>query len=151
MRRVCTVRRVVVGGWMILCLAVIGGCSSGRDKQRSDWWLSARADDTRLAVVTYVGSGSCTEFDRVDVDESAEEVLIEAYVTVDSGDDCTDDYTWTSTQVELDDPLGDRHLAGCVAPADGNRAPDLPHDDSACGDLVRPDYAGTVTGDYPNE
>ena len=145
---VFTVRRAIVGGWISVCVALVGGCSSDGDVQRSDWWLSENVDGTRLDVVTYVGSGSCTEFDRVHVEESAEDVLIEAYVTV-QGNDCTDDYTWASTQVELDDPLGDRALTGCVAPANGNRAPDLPHDDSACADLVRPDYAGTVVGDYP--
>lgn len=148
--RVSTVKCARVGGGIVGCILLIGGCSSGEDTQRSDWWLSENVDGSRLQVVTYVGSGSCTEFDRVDVDESAEEVSIQAYVTVHGGeDDCTDDYTWASTEVDLEEPLGDRTLSGCAAPAGGHRAPDLPHDGSACDDLVRPDYAGTVTGDYP--
>ncbi len=103
-------------------------------------------------MVTYVGSGSCNDFDRVDVDESTERVLIHAYVTAKGGDtDCTDDYTWQATEVELEEPLGDRSLSGCIAPADAHRAPDLPHDSTSCEDLIRPDYAGTATGDYPDE
>lgn len=134
------------------CTLSFGGCSSGADTQRSDSWLSERADGTRLEVVTYIGSGSCNDFDRVDVEESAEEVLIYAYITGEDGKTaCTDDYTWETTEVELDEPLGDRSLSGCVAPADAHRAPDLPHDSTPCEDLVRPDYAGTVTGDYPDE
>src|SRR3546814_11419812 len=53
---------------------------SSDDPVRSDWWLGEPPSGAELAVVTYVGSSSCNEFDRVEVSQSDEAVVVESYI-----------------------------------------------------------------------
>jgi hypothetical protein len=90
-------------------------------------------------VVVYVGSSSCSSFDRLDLDETDDDVTITAYVNSTGDQDCTADDTWQSAPVELSTSLGNRNLLGCTAPENGNRSPDLEHDDVDCRSLIRPE------------
>lgn len=130
--------------------AVLVATRSPDGPVRSDWWLGSPPSGAGLAIVTYVGSSSCNEFDRIEVSESEDAVVVMSYVSR-GGGDCTADDSYRATPVTLDAPLGKRRLEGCTAPPDGNRAGDIPHADTSCEELVRPDHSDTVTGDHPSD
>lgn len=121
---------------VLLVVASSAGCGGG-DTMRTNWWLAAEPVGDRLEVVAYTNGSSCTDFDRIDVDETAEEVVVRAYVDHRDGD-CTGDYSTHSVTVELDAPLGDRRMRGCAAPEDGLRAPDRRVDPNRCADPDSP-------------
>lgn len=98
----------------------------------ADWWLSEAPSGVEVPVVVYTESSSCNEFDRVEVDESSDEVVITAYVNRVGGPDCTADYNSQPAPVRLASPLGTRTLGGCVAPEGGLQAPDLPRNNVDC-------------------
>jgi len=129
-------------GLLLLTLLGSAGCSD-REVVQSDWWLASAPTDATLEIVTYLGSSSCTSFDRVDVQEKDDEVAIRAFVSLQTTGDCTADDTFQPSPVTLSAPLGRGLLTGCVAPGSGNRAHDLTHDASVdCRTRVRPDDAG---------
>ena len=135
-------KRVLALATTLIGVALTVGCSdNGGVELQADWWLSGEPSGLNLPVVVYVGSSSCNDFNRVEVAESAGEVTVTAYVDANSDGDCTADYTWHPSPVELDASLNGRALRGCTAPADGHRAPDLEHDDVDCRTLIRPDGA----------
>lgn len=64
--------------------------------------------------VTVNAGNTCTEYDRVEVDETDDRVHLRAFVrdTGDSG--CGDLLQLEQVTVELTQPLGDRRLLGCA-------------------------------------
>src|SRR3546814_18349543 len=69
-----------IGVAVLVTVAVLVATRSSDDPVRSDWWLGEPPSGAELAVVTYVGSSSCNEFDRVEVSQSDEAVVVESYV-----------------------------------------------------------------------
>ena len=124
---------------VVLPCVFVTSCGGDGGTLQSDWWLSEIPSGNEVPVVVYTASSSCNDFDRVEVDETADEVTIRAYVDFTGDTDCTADYTWHPAPVELDAPLGTRVLRGCTAPEDGLRAADLQHDDVDCRTLIKPD------------
>ena len=129
-------------GLLRLILLGSAGCSD-REVVQSDWWLASAPTDATLEIVTYLGSSPCTSFDRVDVQEKDDEVVIRALVSLRTTGDCTADDTFQPSPVTLSAPLGRRPLTGCLAPKSDNRAHDLTHDASVdYRTPARPDDAG---------
>ena len=102
------------------------GSACGSDDNGDDtsvgltrWSLTAEVGGAEFDIVIEVGSSSCDSLDRVEVDEGAETVTIEAYVRSRRADVCTADMATEVESIALDAPLGDRELLGC----DGNLEP----------------------------
>lgn len=89
----------------------------------SSWWCTE--------------SSSCNEFDRIEVDDGPEEVVVVAYVDRVGGPDCTADLSWHVVTVQLSSPLGDRSLSGCSAPEGGLQEPGVSRHDRDCVERVR--------------
>lgn len=94
---------------------IVAGCQYVRGEQEVRWALAQRVtpSSTALDLVVFVGSSSCHDFRRVDVEEDESEVRVTAYVTSSGDEDCTADDVRRLETVELDAPLGDRALRGC--------------------------------------
>lgn len=83
-----------------------------------DWALTA-IDGNTLTLRVAVGSGSCHQFKRVDVEETAAEINITAVVTEENVPSrfCTADLGFENVDIVLEGPLGEKTLTGC-APGD---------------------------------
>jgi hypothetical protein len=79
------------------------------------WRLVAEPSGSELQIRAEFGGSSCATFDRWRVDESSSTVDIRATAHIDDGD-CTADLVFEQHAVELEAPLGDRRLVGCLAP-----------------------------------
>jgi hypothetical protein len=106
--------------WLRSCVLVVlvtlagPGCGSDTDTVVSPWNLTEEPSGRQLSLLVRVGSGSCNEFDDVEVVESESTVSVDAKVDYYTGeDDCTADDSFVETTVELERPLGDRSLEGC--------------------------------------
>lgn len=97
----------------LVTVAVLAvGCSKP-DSLQAEWALTEPPQGTALEVMVNTGN-TCTEYDRVDVDETADQVHLRAFVrdTGDSG--CGDVLQVEQMTVELAQPLGGRRLSGCA-------------------------------------
>jgi hypothetical protein len=92
--------------------ALLAGC--GSDSTQTDWVLREEPDGDTLLVDVAVGN-SCNYFDRIDVDENDDQVIIKSYssFSLSVGDGCDDLLKVERHTVQLDQPLADRKLDGC--------------------------------------
>lgn len=106
----------------IVAIALLVACCGGWTEVEHDWAVTG-IDGSTLSIVVAVGSGSCNRFERVEVEETPEDVTITAVVgdkiVNPFGGGCTDDLNVESVDVTLAEPLGDRELLGCAPGADG--------------------------------
>src|SRR3546814_11745655 len=70
-----------IGVAVLVTVAVLVATRSSDDPVRSAWWLGEPPSGAELAVVTYVGSSTCKEFDRVEVSQSHEAVFVDADIS----------------------------------------------------------------------
>jgi hypothetical protein len=106
----------------MLALAILVSACSGWRETSHDWAVTG-IDGSTLSIVVAVGSGSCNRFERVVVEETAEDVTVTAVVgdkiVNPFGGGCTDDMNSEFVDVTLEAPLGDRQLLGCAPGAEG--------------------------------
>lgn len=103
-----------------LLAVIVSSCSllTPGTEVAHDWALTAIEDNT-LTLSVAVGSGSCHQFKRLNVEETAAEIHITAVIAEDRGRSgfCTADLAFEIVDVVLEDPLGEKTLTGC-APGD---------------------------------
>ena len=111
-------RRLVLGT-VLLLTALIGWYVLAQAAPTP--WAKPATVDGRIVTTTYVGS-ECQSYDRVDVDEDSERVVITVRETV-LARGCSDVGVSYDVRVELDEPLGDRELldGACLDPDLRNR------------------------------
>jgi hypothetical protein len=88
------------------------GCSVP-DYLQAEWVLTEPPQGTSLEVMVSAGN-TCTEYDRVEVDETADSVHLRAFVRRTGDTGCADLLHMEQVTVELKQPLGDRALLGCA-------------------------------------
>lgn len=93
------IRRLLV---LVPLLAVLAGC--GDDGEPAGVAGMRLMDGGRVEVV--VESGSCSEPDSIDLEESREEVTVSA--TVSSEGECADEVVLETKRIRLTSPIGDR-------------------------------------------
>jgi len=76
------------------------------------WWLES-VSGRELTVAIELGDPTCLEFDRTVVRESKDSVDITAIGTVLKTQACFTVRRFHPMSIVLDEPLGDRSLAGC--------------------------------------
>ena len=113
-----TRRRLV--GWLVVA-ALLAGCGGPRD-QVTDWKLATvpTASDTQVSIKVFIPGSSCRKYDRVEVTENPEQVVLQAHMIWTPGD-CTGDIRSDPVTVELAAPLGERRLLGCAGGGDAQR------------------------------
>lgn len=101
-----------------LLALIVSSCSlwTSETEVAHDWALTA-IDGNTLTLRVAVGSGSCHQFKRVDVAETAAEINITAVIAEERDQFCTADMGFKNVDVVLVDPLGEKTLTGC-APGD---------------------------------
>ncbi len=96
---------------------VLDACGSDdpATRESTESWTVSEPAGTEFPLTVWIGG--CGTFDRLDVDETADVVTIDAIVVETEGSECATVMRDVSTTVTLDAPLGDRDLRGCL-PAD---------------------------------
>lgn len=102
---------------VLLAGLIVVSCSSWVEGAH-DWALTS-VDGNVLSVVVAVGSSSCDRFEGVEVSEDQSEVSISALVSEKQSGGlfttgCNSDMGFENIEIELNHPLGDRALTGCV-------------------------------------
>ncbi len=99
--------------WLLIVVGLTGGCrqpeGEGAAEAREEVRIVSQVlstDDPRRFEVRWFPSG-CERFERVDVEESTDEVGLTVWVWVDSGD-CSASTSEEATSIELAQPLGER-------------------------------------------
>ena len=102
-------------------------------------WYRISADDAQIRI-GYHMSGIASDCERagpIEVDETPDAVTINAHKLVTTqAKACTEELQLYEETVELDAPLADRELRGCMPTAD------LVDENAACRDLDRSRQAG---------
>ena len=78
------------------------------------WVLEEITEPSTLSIVGYIGSSSCSAFERVEVVEGETQVDISVLVRTRNADACTSDLRLRPIEVVLAAPLGERELVGCL-------------------------------------
>jgi hypothetical protein len=114
---------------LLAVLGLFAVCSAGR-VGATQWDLRSAPQDETLQLRVWVGSSTCHSYQRVDVEETDERVVVEAIVRSKPARFCTDDLGLKNVDVELARPLGGRTLSGCrpddpvTAGGEANPGPD---------------------------
>lgn len=100
----------------LVVAALVSSCSFWTDGAHD--WAVIGVNESSLLIIVAVGSGSCDRFERLVIEESAEEVNITAVVETKStsllGQSCDMDMNFEYVDLTLEEPLGDRALLGCA-------------------------------------
>jgi hypothetical protein len=107
-------------------LVLLVGCGDQPHDEEVVWHLTSEPQRSMLEVSAVFGGSSCTDFEGWRVDESSTVVEVRAIVTFSGDEVCTADLDSEPHTIRLDEPLGNRRLAGCD--------PDDPA--AACDDVV---------------
>lgn len=104
----------------VMAAVLATGCSVvgiGGSTAPNEWWLNATTPDGRQLLITSQFGGvasDCTRWEDWHIDASAERVEVEALLwRKHRPSACTDEGVARSLLLDLDDPLGERVLAGC--------------------------------------
>ena len=133
---------------LVLVAVVLAGCGTEEPpplaspdafgEQPVDWYLIS-ADDAQIRI-GYHMSGIASDCERagpVEVDETPDAVTINAHKLVTTEQKaCTEELQLYEETLELDAPLGDRELRGCMPTAD------LVDENATCRDLDRSRQGG---------
>lgn len=104
----------LLGAVAVAVAAALAGCGEAAPENRRAEWVLAEERPDELRVAVFVGGSTCTDYDRVEVVETGDEVRVEAFVWRDDAGACSEDFGWLETPVPLEEPLGDRVLLGCA-------------------------------------
>lgn len=103
---------------LVLSLLALTACGEIGRVEPHPWELQAMSpSETQLLVRTFFGgvASGCSRFEGWDVDETDERVEITANLWSAIGPrDCTDDGGSHTVVAQLDAPLGNRELVGCI-------------------------------------
>lgn len=115
---------------ILLVMTVAAGIQSCfSNVKRTSWKLTAPPSGSELRVVVQVGG--CDKFERFSTKESAEFVVVEAYVRKDVRSTCPAVIDFQRRTLRLSAPMGTRALQGCNPPSAIYSWPDLPDTDCA--------------------
>lgn len=110
--------RLVVGAGVAFLVIAVLVAASVRPVSQIPWTVTAiSADGRTVSIEVRMGSSSCVAFDRTTVTEGAQEVQILTYASrkvLDLSALCTADSQVMHLDVELEEPLGERLLTGCL-------------------------------------
>ena len=135
-----------VACWLLVT-GLVAGCGGPR-VQVTDWELAVMpvASDTQISIYVFIPGSSCRKYQRVEVEEDPDRVVLQARMIWTPGD-CTDDIRWDRVTVQLAAPLGERRLLGCAGGGDAQRFWDVDPDQvTDCRDLS-PD-GGAASGQH---
>lgn len=109
-------------------LLLVTACSSGT---RTSWQLTAAPADGDVSLQAVVPVGGCDDFDRFEVKETNDSVIVGAYVLQNVRSTCNLSIGKQKETITLSRPLGNRRLQSCNPPSPlyGNIFGNLSDDD----------------------
>lgn len=109
---------IVIGVAVAVVVIAVLVAASVRSVSQTPWTLTAISPDGRsLSIEVKMGSSSCIGFDRTTVTEDTDEVQVQTYASrkvLNLQAVCTADAQILRLDVQLEEPLGERLLTGCL-------------------------------------